>query len=134
MSAPDPQRGAGGAAPANRLYHLAMPDDWDRARTAGEYTMSTRGMTLDQVGFIHLSFEHQWQATRERFYADVNSDLVLLEIDPTGLAVIKEVGNPETGELFPHLYGPLPVSAVVDAKRIPPDSRRGRDTGDGTST
>lgn len=102
------------------LLHLAMPDDWDAARHTADYRVSTRGMTFDQVGFIHLSFEHQWQATRERFYADVPHDLVLLQIDPAGLDVRVEVGNPATGEEFPHLYQPLPLSSVIGERRLSP--------------
>lgn len=105
---------------AASLFHLAVPDDWATARSTGSYTMSTRGLTLDQVGFIHLSHAHQWPATRARFYADLADELVLLEIDPTGLDVREEIGNPETGELFPHLYGPLPVGQVIGERRLAP--------------
>ena len=47
----------------------------------GAYTTSTYGVTLEQEGFIHASRADQWEAVRERFYADVDEPLVLLEID-----------------------------------------------------
>ena len=102
------------------LYHLALAADWQQARQLGEYRISTRGQSLEQVGFIHASYAHQLEGTHQRFYADV-SDLRLLLIDPTrlvahGIAVRPEAA-PGSGELFPHLYGPLPLDAVCLVER-----------------
>ena len=102
------------------LYHLALHGEWQEARGAGVYRRSTRGMALEQVGFIHASASHQVPATFERFYRDAGP-VVLLCIDPArleqaGLEVRWEPA-PESGELFPHLDGPLPLEAVVLAER-----------------
>ena len=102
------------------LYHLALAADWQQARQLGEYRISTRGQALEQVGFIHASYADQLEGTHQRFYADV-SDLRLLVIDPTrlvahGIAVRPEAA-PGSGELFPHLYGPLPLDAVCLVER-----------------
>ena len=102
------------------LYHLALADDWQQARQLGEYRISTRGQSLEQVGFIHASYAHQLEGTHQRFYADV-SDLRLLVIDPTRLAAhgiaVRSEAAPGTDELFPHLYGPLPLDAVCLVER-----------------
>jgi len=102
------------------LYHLALADDWQQARQLGEYRISTRGQSLEQVGFIHASYAHQLEGTHQRFYADV-SDLRLLVIDPTRLAAhgiaVRPEAAPGSGELFPHLYGPLPLDAVCLVER-----------------
>ena len=100
-----------------RLFHLAIPDDWQAAvARGGPYTISTRGLTLEEAGFIHLSFRHQVPGVAERFYSDV-PDLVVLTIEPgalVGASVEVRVENLEGGtELFPHLYGALPLYAVV---------------------
>ena len=102
------------------LFHLAMPDDWRAARDrGGPYEMSTRGLTLEAAGFIHLSFHHQVPVVAQRFYADV-PDLVLLTIDPDALVDEVRVENLEGGtELFPHLYGPLPLDAVTGWAPLP---------------
>lgn len=108
-----------------RLYHLALRQDWQTARGAENYRISTRGRSLQEVGFVHLSQAHQVEATAGRFYGDVpDGELLLLHIDPEhlraeGLEVRLEPA-PGSGELFPHLYGPLPLQAVLLAERFLP--------------
>jgi anti-anti-sigma factor len=104
---------------ATSLYHLALPADWAAAQQAGEYTTSTRGRSLAEEGFIHCSFARQVAATAARFYADVD-DVVVLRIDPSRLGdaavVVEDLFD--AGEAFPHIYGPIPVAAVVGVRRL----------------
>ena len=93
------------------IYHLARVEDWDAAAATGEYRISTLGRMLDEVGFIHASTAEQLPATAERFYRDEPGDLVVLEVDESGLDVRLEDGG--AGELYPHVYGPIPVASVV---------------------
>jgi glutathione S-transferase len=82
---------------------------------------------LEQVGFIHASYAHQLAATYARFYGDAGP-VVLLTIDPArleqaGVPVRAEAAgaNPAPGaERFPHLYGPLPLGAVLAATPYQP--------------
>lgn len=102
------------------ILHLALVRDWNEARATGTYPWSTRGLTLEQVGYVHCSREHQWRGVRERFYSDLSADeLVLLEIDETLLSspVVDEQldGAPDS---FPHIYGPLEPAAVVGERRV----------------
>jgi glutathione S-transferase len=106
------------------IYHLALADEWRQARAEGVYRRSTRGLALEQVGFLHASHGHQIGATYERFYADAGP-VRLLSIDPARLAsaglMVAEEPAPESGELFPHIYGgPLPCTAVVAAEAYTP--------------
>lgn len=96
------------------IVHMAMPEDWAAAQTAGEYTMSTRGVTLAEEGFIHCSFDHQVEGVANRFYADVD-EVVLLRVDPASVGADIVVEPPFQGavEHFPHVYGPIPVRAVI---------------------
>lgn len=98
------------------IYHLALPDEWADAFATGEYRRSTRGMTLDDVGFIHCSTREQIEDTANRFYGDLDQ-LVVLTIDPALVPSPIVHERPEAGldVLFPHIYGPLPVSAVHHA-------------------
>lgn len=77
--------------------------------------MSTRGKTLDEVGFIHCSTQDQIDATAEYVYGDFEGSLLLLEMDLDrlrgfGLDVRFEDGG--DGRLFPHIYGALPCALV----------------------
>jgi glutathione S-transferase len=98
------------------IFHLAMPDDWAGAFDSGSYRTSTRGRSLDEVGFIHCSRRDQLEATANTFYADVDQ-LVLLTIDPSRVdaEIIDEPPEPGSELRFPHLYGELPVHAVTTA-------------------
>lgn len=101
---------------AKPIYHVSLPDDWDRARVLGAYTVSTRDRSLDDEGFIHCSYRHQVEQVANDFYADV-PDVVLLQIDPAQLNVAVVDENVDGGdERFPHVYGPLPVHAVLAAE------------------
>lgn len=99
------------------LFHIALRSEWDDARAAGVYEMSTRGVTLADEGFIHCSLSRQVPPVAESFYADLDADdLVVLRIDPALLGATEvrfEPPAPHVTEHFPHLYGPLPVTAVV---------------------
>ena len=100
------------------LFHLALLDEWQTAQASGSYRISTRGMTLEQVGFIHCSWREQVDATYQRFYADAG-EVVLLEIDPAAVGVPLRADAIPTGELFPHLYGPLNPAAVQSVAAMP---------------
>lgn len=104
------------------IYHLAEAAEWEAALREGRYTRSTLGRSLEQEGFVHASSDEQWPVVRRRFYANVEGPLVLLEIDESlvGSPVVQEVGDPATGETFPHVYGPIPVAAVVRTTRLDP--------------
>jgi len=98
------------------IYHLALADEWRAAKACGEYRRSTRGLGLEQVGFIHASGADQVEATFRRFYADAEG-VLLLTLDPARLgAPVRWEAAPGSDELFPHLYGPLPVGAVLSAE------------------
>jgi glutathione S-transferase len=107
------------ARPTESLFHLAVADEWWAAVDAGgPYRRSTTGRSLDDEGFIHCSFAHQVAATAERHYAG-RSDVLVLKIDTTKVAHLLRVEDlTGTGETFPHLYGPLPLDAVVGVSEL----------------
>lgn len=112
-------------AVAEPLYHLALEPDWAAAQQAGEYRVSTLGKTLDEQGYIHASYAHQVAATAERFYGAAVEPLVLLVIDPDRLGCqVRAEEAIAGGELFPHIYGPIPLGAVVSAAPFQRDPGR----------
>ena len=100
------------------LLHLAVADEWERARSVGSYDRSTIDTSLGEEGFIHCSFPHQVQATADRYYRG-RGDIVLLRIDPERLGVEVVVEEAFSGERFPHVYGPIPVGAVTSVEAVP---------------
>ena len=104
------------------LLHLALHDDWADAVATGEYTVSSRGLTLDEEGFIHCSHPHQAEGVANRFYADLD-ELTILIVDPAlvDAPVVEEPPADGVRELFPHVYGPIPVTAVVEVVTWPRD-------------
>ena len=95
------------------LVHLCGAEAWSRARGHGGIRPEASDVA---AGFIHLSTPEQVHLPANRLYRG-RDDLVLLHIDPALLEspVLWEPGvatDPES-MLFPHLYGPLPVRAVI---------------------
>jgi uncharacterized protein (DUF952 family) len=101
------------------IYHLTSRQAWQEAQQRGEY----RADSLESEGFIHCSTETQILPVAEKYYRG-QSGLLLLQIDPTRLTSelrweppsggAPPPGVPE-GELFPHVYGPINLDAVVRA-------------------
>ena len=91
------------------IFHITSAAEWTRARAAGSYAAAS----LQTEGFIHCSDEHQYRwVAKARFRG--RTDLVLLHIDPALIGAEIRYENLESGsELFPHVYGPIPVEAVV---------------------
>jgi glutathione S-transferase len=106
---------------AARIFHLTARSEWDAALDRGSYPWSTRGLPFDEVGFVHCSTVEQVVGVATRFFADVD-DLVLLEIesDRVDHEVVYEPAPPD-GERFPHIYGPLPLEAVVTVHEVESD-------------
>jgi uncharacterized protein (DUF952 family) len=94
------------------IYHITSEREAHDARVSGEY----QPQGFDAEGFIHCSYAHQVAGVIQRRFQG-RSDLVLLEIDPGRLTCKVVDENLEGGtELFPHIYGRLPMSAVVGVK------------------
>jgi uncharacterized protein (DUF952 family) len=102
------------------ILHFCSRADWAAAQSAGEY----RGDTLDTEGFIHCS-PTELVHIPANFTAHGRTDLVLLEIDPDRVeAPLRwEPGDPAdpSSRTFPHLYGPLPLAAVIAVHDFQPD-------------
>ncbi len=103
------------------LYHIAAAADWARARRAGQYTMSTRGRTLAEEGFIHASTAAQVALVANSFYRG-ERDLLLLVVDTDQVdSEIRYEHVPGQALPYPHIYGPLNLSAVVQTRPFQPD-------------
>ncbi|MHB1594898.1 MAG: DUF952 domain-containing protein [Streptosporangiaceae bacterium] len=105
------------------LLHITERVIWQEAVLAGEYQMSTRGVTLAEQGFIHCSLRHQLRPVAEFLYGESDADnLVVLVIDSDRVPAIVRYEAPEPGgERYPHIYGALPVSAVTEVVAVSRD-------------
>jgi uncharacterized protein (DUF952 family) len=101
---------------ANKLiYHMCRRDEWDAARSAGSYTGSSQDR---EDGFIHFSTAEQIVDSAAR-HRTGQSGLVLLSVDPALLGDQLKWEASRGGALFPHLYGALPVTAVIGVDDLP---------------
>lgn len=98
------------------ILHITERAAWEKARTAGAYET----LTLASEGFIHCSEPRQViRVADERFRG--RAGLVLLEIDAGRVGPEIRYENLEGGEeLFPHVYGPLNLDAVVGVEPFEP--------------
>lgn len=105
------------------IYHLALANQWAAAEVAGTYTVSTLGLDLAEVGFIHCSRKEQVDGVYNGFYAGMSESVLLLTID-TGLLTSPWQYDDVPGEAlsFPHIYGPLDLVAVVQVKEFRPST------------
>ena len=98
------------------LYHIARQSDWTAALGAGSYAAAS----LATEGFIHCSTAQQVIATANRLFKG-RPDLVLLCIDSDRLNAEIRHENLEGGtEAFPHVYGVLPIAAVIAMHEFAP--------------
>jgi len=94
---------------APNVYRILLRAEWEEMRLAGQFT----GSAVDRRdGFIHLSTREQVPGTIAAHFADVESEVVILEIDTASLPGELRWERSRGGALFPHLYAPLPVAAV----------------------
>jgi uncharacterized protein (DUF952 family) len=101
------------------FFHVASTADWAAAHLDGTYAHSTRDMTLAEQGFIHCSRYFQVQQVLDRFYADYEGRLSLLTINPRRLTSPWRFDVvPGESLTYPHIYGPLNFSAVLETTPI----------------
>jgi uncharacterized protein (DUF952 family) len=96
-------------------YKICPAELWREARRQGVFS----GAPVDLAdGFIHLSTASQLRETARRHFAG-QADLLLLTIDLGKLGNTLRFEPSRGGDLFPHIYGPLPLSAVRGVEPLP---------------
>ena len=92
------------------IYKVLRRAEWAEAQARNVFT----GSAVDaRDGFIHFSTREQLEETIARHFAG-EGGLVVLEVDPTALGEQLRWEPSRGGALFPHLYGELPLSAVLN--------------------
>lgn len=102
---------------SNIIYKIEEHAVWIAAQAAGIYY----GSPLDIAdGFIHLSAADQVRETAGKWFTG-RKGLVLAHIKVDGLGDKLVWETSRDGALFPHLYGPVPMSALHDVEDLPVD-------------
>ncbi len=97
------------------VYKICPIDLWREAEGAGFLA----GAPIDRHdGFIHLSTAAQVGETARRHFAGVG-DLRLVAVRAAALGEGLRYEPSRGGDLFPHLYGPLPLGAVAWVATLP---------------
>lgn len=100
---------------ANAIYKIVPDALWQKARADGVFA----GAPIDlQDGFIHFSTAIQAKDTARLHFAG-QQDLLLVAVDGEALGAALIFEPSRGGALFPHLYAPLPLSAVLWEKPLP---------------
>jgi pyridinium-3,5-bisthiocarboxylic acid mononucleotide nickel chelatase len=95
------------------IYHIADPNQWEQAQVSQFYTHPS----LHSEGYIHCSTKEQIQDTANHYFADSDEVLVLF-IDPARLESELVYESSTRGGEYPHIYGPVHLSAVTGSKKF----------------
>lgn len=99
----------------NNIYKIVPETLWKEAESAGEFT----GAAIDlKDGYIHFSTAHQVAETAALHFAG-QTDLLLVAVDGDALGEALRFEASRGGDLFPHLYGTLPMRCVLWVRSMP---------------
>lgn len=100
------------------IFHMCRADEWRQAEARGAYAGSSQDLS---DGFIHFSAGNQVVESAAKHRAG-QKDLLLLSVDQERLpdGMLKWEAS-RGGQLFPHLYGALPILAAVRVDPLPLD-------------
>jgi uncharacterized protein (DUF952 family) len=103
------------------IYKICRAAEWAEAEKTGAFV----GSQVDRRdGYIHFSTAEQVAETAAKYFAGI-PDLRLIAVDADTLGVALQWEPARGGALFPHLYGVLPLTAVVWVKPLPLDAAGG---------
>ena len=95
------------------VYKIVPAALWHASAPSGSFA----GSPVDvRDGFIHFSTAAQTRETAAKHFAGV-SDLLFVAVSTEGLDLRWEPSR--GGDLFPHLYSPLPLTAVRSVSPLP---------------
>ncbi len=101
---------------SKKIYKILTNDEWASFQQSGTY----KGSQLDLGdGFIHMSYKEQVARIRAKFFAG-RDDIVLVHINQENLheGTLRPEKNRSGTDVFPHIYGEIPLSAVIKVERL----------------
>ncbi len=120
------EQGAGGSnpsAPTNptfmtTIFKICRAEEWAEAERVGAFA----GSEVDRRdGYIHFSAAEQVAETAAKYFSGL-TDLKLIAVDADKLGASLRWEPARGGAHFPHLYGALPLAAVLWVEPLPLDA------------
>lgn len=99
------------------IHHIAIQDDWEMSRAFGEYVVATRGVHVDDEGFIHATTADRLETVVASRFGDLTLPLLDIAIRPEGLAA--EGIAVEWVDGHARILGALPMTSEVVASETP---------------
>lgn len=96
------------------IYKILSEAAYEAAKREGHFLGSADDA---RDGFIHLSAADQIEATLARYFTG-QKGLLLVAVDPERLGAALKWEVSRGGALFPHLYGPLDLAAMVAVETL----------------
>src|SRR5579863_500480 len=96
------------------IFKILTPAEWTTFQRDGHF----KGTSLDlEDGYIHSAYKDQYEHILQRFFNNVRP-LVLTEVNPKLLssATVKVEFDETSGIEYPHIYGAIPLTAVISHK------------------
>ena len=104
-------------ATATTIYKILTIEEWTEFQNKCIFD----GNPLDhQDGYIHMSYYEQVDKTVQKFFSGRESEIRLVHIDPTLLFEneLRPERNKPGGDIYPHIYGTIPINAVIKTTEI----------------
>jgi len=93
------------------IYHVVLPETWEKLKDEFEY----EAKSLKVEGFIHCSYKYQLEKVIEKYFSKARK-VIILTINPHRLNVRVVVERSTDGDFYPHVYGKINLSAVIEVE------------------
>lgn len=93
------------------IYHIVTPENWEKFKDETAYEAES----LETEGFIHCSYRNQLEGVLERYYKN-QSKVTLLHINPHLLDAKLVAERSTGGDVYPHIYGKINRTAIVETE------------------
>jgi uncharacterized protein (DUF952 family)/energy-coupling factor transporter ATP-binding protein EcfA2 len=101
------------------IYHIVLPKVWEEFKDKEFYEADS----LASEGFIHCSDQDQVEGVLKRYYKNAD-ELVILKIEVDRLSNKPVYEKSTDDDLYPHVYAPINMEAIVEAHAVIPNTYR----------
>ena len=99
------------------IYKILTTEQWTAFQADGVF----EGNPLDKDdGYLHMSYLPQVAKTHEKFFGG-RHDVLLVHVDSSALldsGTVRPEANRPGGDVYPHIYGTIPIAAVIKTEPL----------------